>query len=323
MTSRSASHAGSWYSSSRSALSNSLDGWLSKAAEAGLEKDSKIRAIIAPHAGYSYSGETAAWAYGAVDTTAIEKVFILGPSHHYYLRGCALTKCATYETPLGDLKVDQDVVQELKAKGSFEMMDLKVDEEEHSIEMHLPYVRKIFGTQPITIIPILVGSLTPTLEATYGSILSPYLTSPKSLFIISSDFCHWGSRFQYTFYLPSPSSQGYNLSRNSKHLPRPIWESIEELDHLGMKKIGLCGVGGDGKAHEEFGGYLKETKNTICGRHPIGVLLAAIENGHGGEEEGREVEMEWKKYAQSSRVIEIGGKEDSSVSYASGVFRFL
>lgn len=51
-----------------------------------------------------------------------------------------------------------------------------------------------------TIIPILVGSLSPEKEAMYGRILAPYLADPQTLFIISSDFCHWGQRFRYTYY---------------------------------------------------------------------------------------------------------------------------
>lgn len=68
-----------------------------------------------------------------------------------------------------------------------------------------------------TIIPILVGSLTPEKEALYGQLLAPYLIDPQNLFIISSDFCHWGSRFRYTYYDRSCG---------------PIHSSIENLDKM-------------------------------------------------------------------------------------------
>lgn len=79
---------------------------------------------------------------------------------------------------------------------------MSVDETEHSIEMHLPYVAKVMADfkDSFTIVPILVGSLNPDKEAVYGSILAPYLADPQNLFVISSDFCHWGQRFRYTFY---------------------------------------------------------------------------------------------------------------------------
>src|SRR5216684_5059490 len=91
-----------------------------------------------------------------------KRVFILGPSHHVYLDGCALSKCTEYATPLGALPLDRpsmllclvsssgltsfffSAIEELKKTRKFSEMELGTDEGEHSIEMHLPYVRKIF-----------------------------------------------------------------------------------------------------------------------------------------------------------------------------------
>lgn len=169
---RSASHAGSWYTSNKTKLDEQLTSWLSvvngfdipKAQDVAREDEYStdevtlpvpgIRAVIAPHAGYSYSGPLAAWAYKCIDGSAggpIKRVFILGPSHHYYLNGCALSTCKTYATPIGNLPLDRRTIEELYLKGKeqeketkFDWMDLDQDEDEHSIEMHLPYIRKIF-----------------------------------------------------------------------------------------------------------------------------------------------------------------------------------
>ena len=105
--------------------------------------NSKVRALIAPHAGYAYSGPTAAFAYKCVDTTQVTRVFILGPSHKVYLEGCALSQCSSYETPMGQMELDQDITQELHASRQFSKMTSQADEDEHSIEMHLPYVQAI------------------------------------------------------------------------------------------------------------------------------------------------------------------------------------
>lgn len=72
-----------------------------------------------------------------------KRVFILGPSHHVRLRGCALTTADKYETPLYDLKIDTQTNAELEKTGKFTRMDMNTDEDEHSIEMHLPYVAKV------------------------------------------------------------------------------------------------------------------------------------------------------------------------------------
>ena len=81
-------------------------------------------------------------------------------------------------------------------------MSQTVDEEEHSIEMHLPYVAKVMESRRghYTIVPILVGALSEEKEILYGKLLSKYLADPDNLFVISSDFCHWGE--QLPVYIP-------------------------------------------------------------------------------------------------------------------------
>jgi len=98
----------------------------------------------------------------ALQAVISNRVFILGPSHHVYLPNCALSSATVYKTPLYGMEIDQEgcsvckffkkiveqlplaiVYKELQSTGHFDMMDLKTDEEEHSIEMHLPYTAKI------------------------------------------------------------------------------------------------------------------------------------------------------------------------------------
>lgn len=83
-------------------LSGQLDNWLGAADLT----HGPARAIIAPHAGYSYCGACAGFAYRQVSPAVVKRVFILGPSHHVRLRKCALSICKKYETPLYDLKID-------------------------------------------------------------------------------------------------------------------------------------------------------------------------------------------------------------------------
>ncbi|KAF5456771.1 hypothetical protein F2P56_026214 [Juglans regia] len=138
---RRASHAGSWYTDNPKKLAEELEGWL---AASGVDKSPDVRGVIAPHAGYSYSGRAAAYAFANIDPTNILRVFLLGPSHHYYTSKCALSMATVYKTPIGDLPIDLEVNEELKATGKFEMMDIRIDEAEHSMEMHLPYLAKVF-----------------------------------------------------------------------------------------------------------------------------------------------------------------------------------
>ena len=140
---RNASHAGSWYESDGNRLNQQLTDWL-RDAEHQSNNSLVARAIIAPHAGYSYSGPTAAFAYHYIDPTNIDRVFLLGPSHHYSLNTCALTRHMHYETPLYNIPIDLELTDEFARTGYFSTMTKQQDSDEHSLEMHLPYIAKVF-----------------------------------------------------------------------------------------------------------------------------------------------------------------------------------
>ncbi|THW29342.1 UPF0103-domain-containing protein [Aureobasidium pullulans] len=320
MSTREASHAGSWYSSSKSQLSSQLDGWLSKVdlpvkpigQVSSQESLSTLpvpgaRVIIAPHAGYSYSGPAAAWAYRSWDVSKAKRIFLLGPSHHFYLSKCALSKCDKYATPLGNLTVDKETTKELYDTGKFQWMSQSVDEDEHSLEMHLPYIYKMLSRSfPAEssfpkLVPIMVGNTSAATEKQFGELLAPYLQDPSNAFVISSDFAHWGLRFRYTYYQPS-SAAPVELSARSKP-PRdpPIHESIKEID---FQCIDACETG----SHKAWLDTLADTGNTVCGRHPIGVVMAAMEVLNS------QAKFKFVRYERSSECTKV---EDSSVSYAS------
>ncbi|THV04905.1 UPF0103-domain-containing protein [Dendrothele bispora CBS 962.96] len=317
---RSASHAGSWYTDDASVLSAELSKWLGDAETEPAVKGCK--AVIAPHAGYSYSGPAAAWAYKSIDTTGIKRVFVLGPSHHLYLDSCALSACTEYETPIGNLPLDQETINELKETGKFEILDIDADEAEHSLEMHLPYVRKIFEGVDIKIVPIMVGAIRKEKEASYGELLAPYLAREDTFCVVSSDFCHWGTRFSYTYYYPEPApstTAAINLSRSSRpSTNHPIHKSISKLDYEAMEILTLP-PSKPTSAHTGFAEYLSKTKNTICGRHPIGVLLGALSALEKERGSDADFQIKWVRYEQSSACETI---KDSSVSYASAWVKF-
>lgn len=257
-----------------------------------------VYAVIAPHAGYSYSGRNAAFAYSAVDAHRFSRVIVLGPSHHVYLQNrCAVSDAHVLETPFGGLKVDRDVVDGLLENqhggARFVKMSADMDEAEHSIEMHLPYIRLLFqDVRDIKVVPIVVGSLSESVERQFGRVLSAWIGDGETFFVISSDFCHWGSRFRYT-----------RVDRQSEY----IWQSIERLDREGM---GIVETGD----HAAFCSYLRRTENTVCGRHPIGVLMSALQ--YCTRHSGREFRTTFVRYDQSSRCESMS---DSSVSYASAI----
>lgn len=295
---RRAQKAGSWYEGSPRILDRQLTDWLEQAGESEF---GPAKAIISPHAGYQHCGSCAAYAYKELSPET-SRIFILGPSHHVRLNGIALSPASIYETPLGDLTIDQAIYDELKATGMFEEMTLKTDEDEHSLELQLPFIVKAMNKrrEPYTIVPMMVGSIRPEKEAAFGKILSKYLAQPENAFVISSDFCHWGHRFDYQFYEKSWGK---------------IWQSIERLDKLGMKAIKDLKL-------DSFTSYLKIYGNTICGRHPIAVMLAAIEhlNSDNADPSRPKYSIKFLDYLQSSKCNHMF---DSSVSYVAASVKEL
>jgi AmmeMemoRadiSam system protein B len=367
MAVREASHAGSWYSSNRQQLAGQLDDWLAKVPDKGiLPGVDKLpvpgaRVVISPHAGYAYSGPCAAWAYRCLDLSRAKRIFILHPSHHHHLSSAALPVVPAYETPLSKdpLPLDLDVIKELSTLSAtvggrtvkFTSMSQAVDEAEHSAEMQLPYIHRLLqklypdpSSYP-KLVPIMVGGTNPATEAALGKMLAPYVADPSNAFVISSDFCHWGSRFGYTYYVadaPSPAlsplmlpngvragfttakesanedvhrvptlGQGKDLRSTPAGGPA-IFESIAHVDRACMCAIATG-------QHAEFARVLQQTGNTVCGRHPIGVFLAAVEEVERTRQEdgGADAGPRRFRFMRYERSSDVGSVRDSSVSYVS------
>jgi AmmeMemoRadiSam system protein B len=287
---RAAAHAGSWYSDDTESLAETVDELM---AGAGAETASDLCAVIVPHAGLRYSGPTAGQAYGRICADDFDRIFVLGPSHHVSLEAaCGLSSARRCETPLGELRVDHKLVKELMSLNAsspalFEALSLQVDEAEHSIEMQFPFLARLFAKRlaAVRVVPLMIGSLPPAEHARLADVLRPFFGAPRTLFVISSDFCHYGARFSFR-----PS--------NCSH-----WQQIEALDRRGMALIEALDAPG-------FAEYLQRTRNTICGRHPISVLLHLTDKAAH--------ECQFVFYDQSSKVM---SRDDSSVSYAAALVK--
>eukprot|EP00581_Thalassiosira_minuscula_P010713 CAMPEP_0183727328 /NCGR_PEP_ID=MMETSP0737-20130205/25413_1 /TAXON_ID=385413 /ORGANISM="Thalassiosira miniscula, Strain CCMP1093" /LENGTH=347 /DNA_ID=CAMNT_0025958929 /DNA_START=46 /DNA_END=1089 /DNA_ORIENTATION=+ len=315
---RRAHHAGSWYTSDADDLDELLSKFLADAEDDDNADDASsggiVNACISPHAGFSYSGPTAAYSYLALKEAlltnpALRTIVVIHPSHHVYLDGCAVSGASIIETPLGNIRVDGNLRQQLLSTNKFSLMEREVDEEEHSGEMQYPYIAKIINDVNCTngneakrleikILPIMVGSIKSNKEEAFGRLLSPYLSDRAIFTVISSDFCHWGRRFNY---MPQPSKSDKNKNINEVH------EYIEYLDKQGMNLIEMQRPGA-------FADYLREHSNTICGRHPISVWLHSLRESSSF----LTYNVRFIKYAQSEKARST---RDHSVSYASAVAR--
>ena len=295
LISRSASHAGSWYTDNAEELEAELTSNLEKADFTLPNENSIIRGVIGPHAGLRWSGPTAAWAYKNIKNIKyIKRVFLLGPAHKTPVDGGALTNCHVFETPLGNMVIDREVTEKLAKNENFSFYSLEEDEFEHSLEMHLPYIKKIFNDPSITLVPIVVGNISFEKAQSIAASLADYFKDQENFFVISSDFWHWGLKFGYM-----PYDEKYCEERGVK--VESINDYIKALDHEGIELV-------ESQSAKNFKDYLGRTKNTIWGRNPITVYLETI------RQSGIKTKTKNVKYSQSGP---IDSKFATSVSYAS------
>ncbi len=144
------------------------------------------RAIIAPHAGYRYSGTVAAEAFGAVASSQASTVILLGPAHRVPVAGGALPRARIFRTPLGDVPLDDATCDELLEKCWIAESD-EAHAQEHSLEVELPFLQMTLPSG-FRVVPLLIGAARPELVA---RIFERYWDVPDVLFVVSSDLSHF------------------------------------------------------------------------------------------------------------------------------------
>ena len=259
--------AGTWYSADAGELAGQIDRLLAGARPAGERGDPLV--LTLPHAGYIYSGKTAAAGYrviGAVGKPAVpaKLIVILAPSDHSAFRGCSLLDADYYETPLGKVRLGREAADDLVRDGLFRK-NPGAFEEEHAVEIHLPFLQRIFGRRlegDVRVLPILVGDADDGEVKIMARKLADATGRYDPVFIISSDFTHYGPNF------------GYEPFRNSGGQSNMV--KIKELDGGAIDLILKKDLAG-------FTGYCERTGATICGRNPIRIALALPMRGFRAE----------------------------------------
>ncbi len=186
MSTRPAAVAGSFYPADPGTLDSTVRRLVDAAAPAASEIDSaRIKALVVPHAGYVYSGTTAASGYALLRGRAVTRVVVLGPTHRVGIRGIALPGCDSFETPLGTVALDPELVAAAAAlPGVVTRPD--VHEYEHSLEVQIPFLQLLFPQA--TVLPAAVGEVD---AASVGALLKAVWGGPETLVIVSSDLSHF------------------------------------------------------------------------------------------------------------------------------------
>jgi len=145
------------------------------------------KAIVAPHAGYVYSGPIAGTAYAAVRHMAdrVRRVILLGPAHRHPFRGLAAPSAEGMVTPLGVVPVDRAALGAILGLPDVQILD-QAFEGEHSLEVHLPFLQRTF--HDFTVVPLVVGACAPQ---TVEHVLERLWGGPETLIVVSSDLSHF------------------------------------------------------------------------------------------------------------------------------------
>ena len=213
--------AGAFYPDDPASLSAMVDSFLAAAkppAAAG-EAPPHPKAIIAPHAGYVYSGAIAGSAYAALISARerVKRVILIGPAHRVAVAGLAAPSVEAFRTPLGRVPLDRAAIDGLVRLGCVTTLD-EAHGPEHSLEVHLPFLQRLLAD--FSLVPLLAGVAGPgevarVLEAVWGG--------PETLIVISSDLSH------------------YHDYETARRLDGATMEAIAALDGAAIAEAGACG----------------------------------------------------------------------------------
>ena len=184
---RPAAVAGSWYPGSAAALAQEVDRHLQQAVLDVPPGD--VRAIVAPHAGLMYSGPVAAFAYRLAARGSYDVAVLVGPSHFAGFDGAAVWPDGAFETPLGPVIVDAACAADLMAASPVVRALTDVHRREHSLEMQLPFLRRLLPDVPI--VPLLMGYQVPETMRALGTALGAALRGRRALLVASTDLSHY------------------------------------------------------------------------------------------------------------------------------------
>jgi len=185
---RKAAVAGQFYPASCSDISKQISDFNAIFDKIEIDKDllsGKPRAVIVPHAGYIYSGFTANMAYRFLEKSKAKRIVVIGPSHHHYFKGISASHFESYETPCGEIEIDNPYLFAL-AKEFNIGFEPKAHTQEHSTEVQMPFIKHYFPNDKV--IELIYGDIT---VKTLEQIIYALLNNPDNLVVISTDLSHF------------------------------------------------------------------------------------------------------------------------------------
>lgn len=214
--------AGSFYPADKKRLSDDLERYLSQPGDPPGE--GRLLAIVAPHAGYIYSGGVAGYSYSRLKGRDIRKVILLGPTHYAAVNGAVIYPGGGMNTPLGTVRIDESLARSLADEKAGVKLDAGPFEREHCLEVQLPFLQKVL--KDFSIVPILVGRMTKDSYRHLGDSIAAVLKNDDSaLVVISSDLSH------------------YHDSATASVMDKKVLDAIERLSAGDLERLVVSGEG--------------------------------------------------------------------------------
>ena len=237
--------AGTWYPADAETLSRQIAAFFS---EADVKPIGNVIALVLPHAGYQFSGRTAAAALKTIDKK-YKRIVVIGPSHRVPMEEMlSVPRVTHYQTPLGQIPLDVEFINKLLKYPVFQNVP-QTHSYEHSVQIELPLLQ--YCQHDFKFVPIVAGDCSYQTIQKAAAVLKS-LIDPQTLVIASSDFVHYGPNYGYVPFTED------------------VAEQIRKLDMGAYEYI----AAGDSKG---FLDYRHNTGATICGYVPIAVLLSMLE----------------------------------------------
>lgn len=255
--------AGTFYPAQKEELSRVLDALFAHAAPPEAAPDSRVIAVISPHAAYLYSGHVAAWGYKYVKNRKIKTVVIVGQSHYWEGEGVSVYKSGGFRTPLGDVPVDSDLAGKLINKKAFVDYAPEAFAREHSIEVQIPFLQKALPEGSFRIVPVLFGKFKSESYNHLKNVLSGIMAEETDVLLVAStDLSH------------------YHTAERARQMDAALIETLKEVS---SKRLGEALMTGTCEVCGTYAVYLTLDIAKVLGANRVLPLKYANSADAGGD----------------------------------------
>lgn len=218
--------SGQFYPASSVDLKKDIEKYLSEVHKSPLPSSSKIIGMIVPHAGYKYSGPTAAYIYNILKNHPVDVVVILGPYHGSEFPGVSIWTQGNWRTPLGETSIDEELAQNIRNESPDFFYDRQIHNSEHSLEVQLPFIQVV--AKDTKIVPILISDI--KYAKPLASALYKHLKGRSAYVLASTDLSHY-----------HPDATARNIDQKTQSIFERLSPDFFHRSYLN-NEIELCGA---------------------------------------------------------------------------------